>query len=182
MPNYNDDIGYDFEDFEKWLEEKGITDDLVIKQITKRFHHDIDVTFTRRGYAPSSSSDYDFNDFVNDVFSEKITPSSRSYCRLFNAMYRPWYGNPKFLSLICARFSEEVPYIFLCFDWSSRTSSGRQMDNKLQLGQRAVNLPESGGGGVSRVATCNARVMAARVLSRNCCVNGTCTRRCEPIA
>ena len=65
-------------------------------------------------------------------------------------------------------------------DLNWRTSSGKHSGNKLQLGQRATNSPESGGGGVSRAATWNACAMAALVLARNCGVKATSTRRRRP--
>ena len=73
------------------------------------------------------------------------------------------------------------PHGFPFFDRRSRISSGKQRGSRLQDGQRSVSLPVSGGGGVSRAATCNAWAMAARVLARNCCVKWTWTRRREPI-
>src|SRR5207248_9997281 len=77
------------------------------------------------------------------------------------------------------RWHGNAPFHFPFFDFSIRTSSGRQRGNRLQGGQRTTSLPESGGGGVSRAATFNALAIVARVLFRSSVVNFTSVRRCE---
>src|SRR2546423_6242064 len=78
----------------------------------------------------------------------------------------PLFHTPFFLEHIFCRGESYRAYVSF-FDCSSRTSSGMQRGNRLQLGQRAAIWPASGGGGISSDATFNAWAMAALVLARS---------------